>query len=167
MRKHQGNIAAALLWAMAALSMGTAASVVATSEAARNAFATAERPAPLSEPLFESTAVSVSPALVAALKQAGVQQMAIEPLGTSSAAFRLFVNGEPLEGHGSTATSLEQRYRLDLSGETPRIWLTERIRDTWAPALVSYYLDQELASFIEKREQRAALRKQWGRSSQS
>lgn len=164
MRKQQGHATVAALWAVATILMSLAATSLINHMTARPPLD--ERALVMATPMVETKSVSLDPTLVAALKESGVKQMAIEPIGTSTAAFYILVNGVEVPQNYSTAATVEQMYRLDVSGDKPRVWVTEQIQRSWEPQLVSYYLDRELTSFLEKQRQLASLRKQWKQAPQ-
>lgn len=163
--KHQPGQAAlvAVLWIFATV-MGTVALIAGMNAGSPHRELTRmqdARAALIGTPLHETAAVALSADIVNRVKQAGILQMNIEPIGTSSASFFVVVNGSVVEDSYSTVHTPELMYRLDFAGDVPRVWVTKSMRQAYEPRTVGYVLEKEVTSFLEARAKQASLKSQW------
>lgn len=109
-------------------------------------------PAPVSEtlqrggmtPFVETTTVELDPTLIAALRKTPLRQVAVEPLGTSMFAFVMVLNGKTTSSLYSQIHGYESMYYLDITGATPRLWITERASKTWAVSTIAYVINKDI-----------------------
>lgn len=117
--------------------------------------------APTLPELVPTQAVALDPKLVADVKALGIRELAPQPIGTSTAAFDLTINGQVVDRTYSRIGSLEQMYKLDLSQEQPRLWVTRTLQQSWEPRLVKFALERELEELLRHRAQQEELSRSW------
>lgn len=121
-------------------------------------------PAPVSDtmqrggmtPFVETTAIALDKDILAALKKTPLRQISVQAIGTSWYAYNMVFNGQIVPSVYSTIGERESMYFLDISGDTPRLWISERAAKNWAPSTVAYVINKDLKRFASTTSEVAA-----------